>query len=145
MIAKILRTETSTQGTFGILTTDNGFTCYTGELMWDDNIRGHSCIPAGTYQCVWHHSPSKGWVYEVTNVPNRSDILIHIANYCGQVPEYKCDLLGCIGLGARIGELMNQKAILQSGLAIADFNVIVNKQPFTLEISWQDGVGENNS
>ncbi len=141
-IVNIIRTETSNQGTFGLLST-TGFSCYTGELEWQDNQHGISCIPAGSYQCVWHNSPSKGWVYEVTNVPDRGDILIHIANFCGTTPEYKTDLLGCIGLGTSLGSISGQKAIISSGLAIHSFFNFMNEETFTLNISWDDGIGEN--
>jgi len=143
-VVNILRGETSDEGTFGLLTTAN-FHCHTGELAWNNNEKDKSCIPAGTYQCVWHLSPSKGWVYMVQNVPNRENVLIHVANYCGTAPKYKSDLLGCIGLGLGFGQLIGQKAITSSGLAFNQFNDLMNQQPFTLNIRWLEGVGENNS
>ena len=143
-VINILRGETSDEGTFGLLTTD-GFHCHTGELVWNDNEKGKSCIPAGTYQCVWHNSPSKGWVYMVQDVPERDNVLIHVANYCGTPPTYKSDLLGCIGLGLGFGQLLGQKAITSSGLAIQQFNALMNKEPFTLNIRWIENVGEGNT
>jgi hypothetical protein len=140
MKVQLIRSETSEQGTFGTLITETGFTCFTGELPWHDNEKGKSCIPAGTYPCIWHNSPSKGWVYMLQNTSPRDNILIHIANYCGAVPEYHSDLLGCIGLGESIGYLGGQRALLQSGVAVNQFVDKMKKQPFTLTIEWKDGV-----
>ena len=62
------------------------------ELPWKNNERRVSCIPAGTYQIIKHTSPKFGQCYWVQDVPNRSEILIHPANYHRQ-------LLGCIAPG----------------------------------------------
>lgn len=62
------------------------------ELPWKNNERRVSCIPAGTYQIIKHTSPKFGQCYWVQDVPNRSEILIHPANYHHQ-------LLGCIAPG----------------------------------------------
>ena len=61
----------------------------TMELPWLDNQRSISCIPCGIYEVVWQKSPKFGWCWHITNVPNRSRILIHKGNY-------NRDTLGCI-------------------------------------------------
>ena len=81
----------------------------------------------------------------VQDVPERDNVLIHVANYCGTPPTYKSDLLGCIGLGLGFGQLLGQKAITSSGLAIQQFNALMNKEPFTLNIRWIENVGEGNT
>ena len=81
-----------TDCTLGILNLGDAFRCHTVELPWLDNQRNISCIPAGTYECEKHFSPSQGLCISVKNVIDRSDILIHVAN---SVTE----LLGCIALG----------------------------------------------
>jgi hypothetical protein len=54
---------------------------------------GHPCIPAGAYRVLLTPSPHLGYVTpELLDVPGRSDIRIHIANF----PK---DLLGCLGVG----------------------------------------------
>lgn len=67
-------------------------TYFTLELPWKENQRRISCIPVGTYKIKKHNSPKFGKCFWVLDVPNRSEILIHPANYTRQ-------LLGCIAVG----------------------------------------------
>jgi hypothetical protein len=69
-----------------------GLTLYTLELPWKDNKTGISCIPVGTYKVKRHTSPKFGKCFWLQDVPNRSEILIHPANYTRQ-------LRGCIAVG----------------------------------------------
>ncbi|MCF8218709.1 MAG: DUF5675 family protein [Bacteroidales bacterium] len=66
------------------------------ELPDRDNKRNVSCIPEGTYYASFRGKEQSGSLsYDhviLHDVPNRSYILIHIANYY-------TDLKGCIGLG----------------------------------------------
>ena len=117
--------------TLGTLTTsDNQFQCRTLERAWKNNQKNISCIPTGTYQVVWTHT----WrfplgVYQIQNVPNRSGIDIHAANFF-------FNLLGCIALGSlpqdinhdNILDLINSRSILNS------FELKMNKKDFILEI-----------
>jgi len=64
----------------------------TVELPWANNAPEKSCIPAGTYKVAHVVSPKYGKVFQVHDVPGRTHILIHSANYSRQ-------LLGCIGIG----------------------------------------------
>lgn len=64
-------------------------TCKTLELPWKNNERNESCIPAGEYLVKKTRSITFGECFEVTNVENRSAILIHAGNY-------KRDTKGCI-------------------------------------------------
>ena len=134
MILRLDRTSTGSDGTFGELTALD-FDFYTLEKPWVDlDGNGHgdpqkSCITAGSYECVWHESPKYGWCYEVTNVPGRSHILIHPANWEHQ-------LLGCIALGKGRGVLSGKPAITQSRDAIKEFHAAMREQSFTLEIQW---------
>lgn len=137
--AIILRQPSTDQGTFGKLVTD-GFSCNTLELPWRYNTKGLSCIPVGEYVCVWHKSPSKGWVYHITGTAPRADVLIHSANFAGdKTLGWQSHLEGCIALGYRTGVLMNrlgkpQKAILVSKPAVNTFFSIMDKEPFKLII-----------
>lgn len=64
----------------------------TVELPWKENKRRVSCIPPGTYTAIKHNSPKFGPCLWIQDVPGRSEILIHPANYWH-------DLLGCIAPG----------------------------------------------
>ena len=70
----------------------------TMELPWKNNKRRVSCIPTGTYKVIKHTSPRFGRCFWVQDVPGRSEILIHPANY-------HSDLLGCIGVGSDLRDL----------------------------------------
>src|SRR5690242_6247100 len=51
--------------------------CLTLERPWLNNQKSISCIPKGEYQISRTVRPKHGMCFEVLNVPNRSDILIH--------------------------------------------------------------------
>ena len=51
------------------------------ELPWKDNQRNISCIPKGRYKVVHYSSAKYPDVFEITNVPDRTAILIHSGNY----------------------------------------------------------------
>ena len=105
------------------------------ELNWRDNKRQVSCIPAGEYNCVWKASPNFGMCYHVTDVPGRSHILIHAANFAGLVSlGQRADLQGCIAIGMRSGELYGQPALLESKRGVKAFVAAMAKQPFILKI-----------
>lgn len=72
------------------------FLCYTLELPWLLNAVGKSCIPAGTYPLRRRYSNKHGCeVFEIANVPDRTDIELHAANFATQ-------LLGCVALGEEV-------------------------------------------
>ena len=83
--------------TEGTLLIDGSQECFTLEKPWLDNQPDTSCIPAGTYPVENQFSPHFGCnMPHVLNVPGRSAIMIHPANYEEQ-------LLGCIALGTTRG------------------------------------------
>ncbi|OPB97914.1 DUF5675 family protein [Elizabethkingia occulta] len=82
--------EYSAGGTNGKLYYDGVLICYTIELPWHNNRRKVSCIPEGRYGLLKRHSPKFGWHISVLNVPGRSAILFHPANYALK------ELQGCI-------------------------------------------------
>lgn len=101
-------------GTFGKLTDDLGdFFSYTVEEVWNDNrpsIPGKqsgSCIPEGIYICRRGDFPTHKDTFEVTNVPNRTAILIHPGNTINHVE-------GCIAPGNKLGVSDNTWAVLES-------------------------------
>lgn len=139
--ATLTRTETGDAGTFGTLVTESGFQCYTGELPWRGNESGKSCIPEGVYTCARANSPKHGPCYYVTEVPKRSDIEIHSANWMGDESKgLKCQLLGCIAPGRAIMDIAGQKGVSSSKDALASLEADLEKEPFTLTIVWADGV-----
>lgn len=106
------------------------------ELAWKDNATGISCIPQGTYECVWSESGGLSkiagksiWTYEVLGVPGRNGIRIHSANYFFQ-------LRGCVALGSVHKDLNKDMKldVIHSGKTCETFNKYMNKDPFKLEI-----------
>lgn len=77
---------------------------YSIEQPWRNNLQGHSCVPAGTYEMIPYNSPKHGPTWQLHNpalniygkgaVPHggRSFCEIHSANWAEQ-------LEGCIALG----------------------------------------------
>lgn len=134
MIVYLFRYQQSDQGTEGILATD-GFFCKTLELPWRENKRSISCIPSGIYKTVIRQSPKFGSVYHVTNVPDRSFILIHSGNFAGDVSKgFKSNVNGCILLGKDHGYLGEQRAVLSSRITIRKFQSFMKNKPFELHI-----------
>jgi len=130
----IFRMMRSDQGTLGMLFHD-GFICYTLELPWRDNKRNMSCIPSGSYDVKIRLSPKYGKVYWITEVENRSFILIHSGNWAGDVKKkFKSHVNGCILLGQKRGLLAGQLAVLNSRLTVSRFMRMMDDNPFKLEI-----------
>lgn len=108
------------------------FECKTLELPWLNNKRRVSCIPAVKCKAVKHVSPKFGNCLWIKNVPNRSEILIHPANYVQQ-------LLGCIALGNKHIDI-NRDGLID----VADSKKTVNKllnliegKEIEVEITWR--------
>ncbi len=129
------RLSSGDEGTFGILTTDSGFSCSTGELPWHDNKPNESCIPIGVYHCVWGNSLMHGDCYHVEGVTNRDHIEIHAANYMGdKCKGMKCELLGCIAPGMSTGIMDSQKALVFSRIALQKLEADLKREDFELKI-----------
>ena len=131
--------ESGDQGTFGSLTTDSGFQCYTGELPWRENKSNISCIPPGSYICTKAmSSPKFGKCYHVQGcilLGGRTNILIHKGNFCGDTSKgFKTDVQGCILLGRAIGEIAGHKALLGSKDALRAFEADLEGADFELTI-----------
>ena len=72
-------------------------------------------IPVGVYKCIRYKSPHFGYyVFEITGVPNCTNIEIHIANTEAQVE-------GCVGIGKAFGKLSDEDAVLRSRDAFDEF------------------------
>lgn len=90
--------STKTQ-TLGVITVfeDNIkpiYDCKSMELELDCNAVRDDCIPAGIYSVIKHNSPKFGPCFWIQDVPDRSEILMHPANFHYQ-------LLGCIAPGTK--------------------------------------------
>lgn len=90
----------SDKETVGNLVPENASYCWkTLELPRAHNEVNKSCIPAGIYHCVKTFSTHLGYMCpELQNVPGRTGIRIHKANFVGQ-------LLGCIAVGQEFADL----------------------------------------
>jgi hypothetical protein len=79
------------------------------ELAWLNNERQISCIPEGTYNVKVRTSQKYKRHLHILDVPNRSYILIHPANFAGSKnPKTgKSDLLGCVAVGKTHNDLDN--------------------------------------
>ena len=92
---EIIRFKRSNEVTIGRLLHE-GLSFYTVERPWKDNEPFVSCIPDGSYRVKRVNSPKYGEnMWEVAEVPNRTHILFHIANYPHNVK-------GCLGLGTGV-------------------------------------------
>ncbi len=99
--------------TLGVMTdTATGhFICCTLEEPWKDNQQKISCIPEGVYQCEPYSSMKFENVWEITNIPNRSKVLIHSGNTTD-------DIEGCVLVGMSHGVLKGKDAVLRSKEAL---------------------------
>lgn len=101
----------------------DGYSFKTLERPWLNNEPFVSCIPPGNY-IVKRDKTGKHQFYSITDVDNRTDIEIHIAN---KVSE----LLGCIALGTSFDEQYN---LVNSKDACNRFLEIMGDEDFCLSI-----------
>ena len=133
MLVDLIRLEESSKsGMFGVFIVNGKIVCYSMELPWGENITDVSCIPEGEYQCIrrdnWFNSKRYGYTYEIESVPERTDILIHPANWISQIR-------GCIATGTSIGTLSSKRAALSSGRAFRALkDAIGDRKGFRLRI-----------
>jgi hypothetical protein len=146
----IERGASTDSGTFGIAKM-GALTWHSLELPWRDNAHGISCIPAGIYRATWIDAaelgaPHLGMVYHVLNVPGRTGILLHKANWAGDVAKgLHSDLEGCLSIGESIGQLETPAGVLQdaierSGPAFVDLLLLTGGEDIEVVIRWQAGV-----
>lgn len=112
------RIAQSGMGTFGVILNGNIPICISCEDPWNDNKKGISCIPEGIYKVRRYSGTKYKNVFEITNVPNRSAILIHWGNTMK-------DTEGCILLGKFFGSIDGIPAVIESKLAFDKFSQIV--------------------
>ena len=101
-------------GTLGKISIE-GETFYTIERPWLDNKPNISCIPTGTYDLERRDSPRFGETWYLPDVPDRSWILMHVANF-------PSDVQGCIGIGTSL--MSDRIAVSNSRTALKAFESI---------------------
>jgi len=109
---ELIRLEKGGDGTFGVLRLDGQVFCVTLEPPDRGNARDRSCIPAGRYRCCRVASPRFGDTFEVTDVPDRTHILLHPGNTAS-------DTAGCVLLGREFGDMQGRRGVLRSGATFA--------------------------
>lgn len=128
MLESTLTRKYTSDGTFGDLVFE-GFACVTVERLNLGNQHIISCIPEGSYLCKLAPSTKNLKVgptaYLLQNVPDRTAIQIHIANY-------PADVEGCIGLGQTY--MPFQKMITNSVHTVKTFMAFTEGRDFMLHI-----------
>ena len=122
MIVKLIRTVSTEKGTFGELICNDIPLCNTLELPWKNNQQNISCIPPGKYKVKRHKSQSKGNVFWLQNVKDRTYVYIHTGNWTHEI-------LGCI----LVGTSHTKNGLYQSTLAMNKIKKILPDE-FELEI-----------
>lgn len=107
----LTRIGTSENGTFGKLRDDNNSIPLVTCERPDNGNQPMGCIPAGNYKVTPFNSPTKGHVFLVHDVPNRSMIEIHKGNTIA-------DTEGCILVGMNFGNVNGHAGVLSSGQAL---------------------------
>lgn len=75
------------------------FSAISLERGWRNNQSNVSCVPLGTYPILLEWSPRfQQDLWELKNVPNRSECKFHASNYWFQ-------LNGCIALGLKLKDI----------------------------------------
>ena len=86
---------------------------FTVERPWLDNQQNVSCIPTGVYKLGRVDSPKFGpGTWEIQDVPNRSNILLHAGNT-------QNDVSGCLAVG--LGVFGQLQGVSNSKQAIENF------------------------
>ena len=136
MKLKIHRDTFTEESTSGELSVDDSFFCFTLEdkdrRLEDggEKIYGKTCIPRGTYDVVVAFSPKRNMeVPWLKNVPQFTDVQIHIGNYIS-------DTEGCILVGSIKSEdfVGNSKVTFGKLMALMD-EAHAKNEPITLEIT----------
>lgn len=133
-------------GTFGELKVYNdvdvAFECFTVERPWLDNEPFKSCIPADNYVLEAHDYGKYSGTFAIVGGTvshqqeegyKRFACLFHSANRMG-------DVVGCIGLGERLGAVYGDWAVLSSKGAMTEFIKVLKSidEQHTLTIEWVD-------
>lgn len=134
MIARLQRVDTGDYGTLGALIMPM-LVIATIEPPWRNNERDISCIPEGMYHCIPYEHYSRGLVYVLMDVPDRSEIMIHIGNHAGDKSKgYHTDSMGCILPGLYHHQVMGQTGVVESKQAMQRMRDVIGHHEFSLII-----------
>ena len=150
MVITITRGKSTPEGTPGVLTTDDGFTCDTLELEWQNNLPNVSCILADTYSAfLWFSPHLQQQVVRLQDKHGRANCLMHNANFAGEGTDEIKQIEGCTALGDGYGDIMKpdnsgtQWGILKSEATlkalVAHINAAIGANPFNVTYVWGDG------
>ena len=127
----LYRQPSGLHGTFGIFAMpDFNWCCHSLEQRWVNNTPWVSCIPANAdgYIVKWTESPRlKRYTYQIMCVPGRSGNRIHPFNWFNESQ-------GCTGFGQKVGVINRKKQLIDSGSAVKEFEILMNKNPFRLVV-----------
>lgn len=132
MILELVRVRSNETGVLGELILPNGEMIFSLEPPDNDNKPSIACIPLGSYHCK-RDKTGKHQYYAVQDVPDRSAIEIHIANYYINPKTKKQELHGCIALGMQCN-VANPFAVWNSRTACNLLLDVMEEQDFSLII-----------
>ena len=115
--------------TLGKLEVDN-FSCFTLEKPDKQNKINISCIPKGSYKCIWAYFVGlKQYHYYLKDVRGRGGIFIHQGNFVKNTQ-------GCILVGNKKEDVNKdgQIDVLNSVATLTAFEKLMDRKPFTLVI-----------
>jgi len=116
----IYRIYTDSKTTLGLLKYKD-LSLFTLELPWLDNKQNISCIPKGIYNITIHDSLKFKKCIKIWDVPNRTDILMHVGN------SHR-NSTGCILVGDSCNwQSCKKYKIINSKIAL---NRLINKLDF---------------
>lgn len=126
---KLSRKSKEFNGTWGLLTWPEAkLSLQTMELLWKENKTSISCIPSGRYLVKKTYSTRfVRQMYLVCDVPNRTGIRIHAANWPSQ-------LNGCIALGTATSKTPKSKMLLNSVAACEQLDKALGGGSFYLTV-----------
>ena len=95
--------------------------CYSIERPWLNNRPNVSCIPEGDYTCQPFSGNRFKDVVQIMDVPGRTFILFHAANWPHEVE-------GCIGVGNYFVSDARNPAVYNSKNTLAEFFDVAGKE-----------------
>jgi len=120
-VLTLKRVAMTEDATFGVLIDEPSTPfCLTLEKPWRDNRPNISSIPAGEYLAKRVVRIKFGLTYEILEVPNRTNILIHKGNFSDETS-------GCILLGESFEDTLSKDGskivtgVMSSGKAYSEF------------------------
>lgn len=127
------RVAVDTMGTHGMLYCGATLLCYTEELPWDANHQDTSCVPFGSYLCTLHNSVDHPHTWQLNDVPDRTNILLHNGNTMKDTKG--CILVGMTKTPQGVGQSVSALEMLRGFLPDEFMLEIVAVNGMTLSIS----------